>query len=70
MSNPIHELTLAEIIAARDAMESWYDAFHEEELDAADKVERTIHAFNQIIEAMQTPERPQLKLVKAKPEEK
>ena|ERR1019366_9133725 len=60
-----HSLVLSDLIAARDAMESWYDAFHEEEeeQDAAAKVQRTINAFNNLIEIMQRPERPQLKLV-------
>lgn len=46
-------LTLEDLIAARDAMESWHDAFKEGDPDAAVKVEKTVNAFNAVIARME-----------------
>lgn len=59
-----NELTLEDLIAARDAMESWEDAFQDEDPDAATKVRKVLAQFNALIETMSAPNGPRLRLVK------
>ncbi len=57
-------IELEDLKTARDAMESWVDAFQDEEPEAAIRVNRVIADFNRFIERMSTPNGPQLRLVK------
>lgn len=65
MDNVNHGLSLRDIIAARDAMESWVDAFEgfEEEADSIPRVRQVIEAFNLVIAEMEGPSKPVLRLV-------
>lgn len=58
-------LTIYDLIAARDAMESWVDAFYDDQVndDAVEKVKRVILKFNQMIEQMQNANQAKLKPV-------
>lgn len=65
------DLTLEHLVAARDALESWVDAFSDdEEHDAeVERVREVVVEFNRLIALMQAPDGPQLRLVKPKPED-
>lgn len=63
-----HGLDLYDLINGRDAMESWVDAFGEEEPNVAERVRKTIAVFNLVIAEMgvmeERKEKPKLRLVK------
>lgn len=56
-------ITAQELEDAVNALESWHDAFQDEEPEQAKGVLKIIERFNMILDQMRGPEKPQLKLV-------
>lgn len=73
MSTYNDEITIEDLVAARDAIESWVDAFRDSDPDDAEleakcqRAEKVAEMFSGIINKMKTPPGPRLRLVK--PEE-